>query len=234
MLNGSGLFSTNRRAASVFLIYLTFGPGVEGIGSIVVERGTAGFEIGAHTRLMSGERWCPLYPPPWEFQGIQRKFAEMAMKLDAAQLLLCRAAGGAADVVSRLCTTRPWRSWPPTPGDKLVMAEAHVRYLAPRHWPGPIVAGGDVARRVELVRPRLRAVPVRHLDRAERDDGPPRRRFVAQHLPAGGAGAVDGADVGRRPMRLGVVFPQTEIGRDPDVIARFARRVEEILASRTS
>ena len=28
-------------------------------------------------------------------------------------------------------------------------------------------------------------------------------------------------------MRLGVVFPPTEIGRDPDVIARFARRVEE-------
>ena len=113
---------------------------------------------------MSGERWCPLYPPPWEFQGIQRKFAEMAMKLDAAQLLLCRAAGGAQRGLPSV-TTRPWRSWPPTPGDKLVMAEAHVRYLAPRHWPGPIIGGGDVARRVELVRPRLRAVPVRHLDR---------------------------------------------------------------------
>jgi alkylation response protein AidB-like acyl-CoA dehydrogenase len=130
-----------------------YGPGTDGIGSVVVERGTPGFTLGAPSEFMSGEQWCQLYfdgcripagnvvlgpggfrkqmsgfnverignasrslalgrlafqlardhalereqfgRPIAEFQGIQWKFADMAVKLDAAQLLLYRAAAEA-------------------------------------------------------------------------------------------------------------------------------------------
>jgi alkylation response protein AidB-like acyl-CoA dehydrogenase len=150
VLNGSKVFSTHSPDAALFLVYVRFGPGVEGIGSVVVERGTPGFTIGKPSAFMSGEEWCQLYfencrisaenillgpggfkkqiagfnverignaarslalgrhafnlardhaavrqqfgRPLAEFQGLQWKFADMAMKLDAAQLLLYRAA----------------------------------------------------------------------------------------------------------------------------------------------
>jgi alkylation response protein AidB-like acyl-CoA dehydrogenase len=153
LLNGSKVFSTHSPDAGVFLVYVRYGPGVDGIGSVVVERGTPGFEIGKPSEFMSGERWCQLYftdclvprenvvlgaggfkkqiagfnverignasrslalgrhafnvarehcltreqfgRPLCEFQGLQWKFAEMAVKLDAAQLLLYRAASRA-------------------------------------------------------------------------------------------------------------------------------------------
>src|SRR5690606_10620309 len=41
--------------------YVRFGPGIDGIGSIIVERETPGFTIGEPARFMSGERWCQLY-----------------------------------------------------------------------------------------------------------------------------------------------------------------------------
>jgi len=149
-LNGSKVFSTHSPDADLFLIYARFGPGVGGIGSVLIQRGTPGFEIGAPSAFMSGERWCPLFfdncriepcdvllgpggfkkqisgfnverlgnaSRAWalgryafnqarehaqireqfgrklcEFQGIQWKFAEMAVKLESAQLLLHRAA----------------------------------------------------------------------------------------------------------------------------------------------
>jgi alkylation response protein AidB-like acyl-CoA dehydrogenase len=150
VLNGTKVFSTHSPDASVFLVYVRFGPGVGGIGSMLVERDTPGFRIGQPSRFMSGEEWCQLYfeecrvpaenvllgpggfkkqmagfnverignssralalgryafaqarehamqrqqfgRPLCEFQGLQWKFAEMAMKLDGAQLLLYRAA----------------------------------------------------------------------------------------------------------------------------------------------
>ena len=150
VLNGGKIFSTHSPDASVFLIYLRFGPGVDGIGSVLVERGTAGFSIGQPSSFMSGEQWCQLYfencripksnvllgaggfkrqiagfnverignaaralalgrhaynlarehaairkqfgRPLSEFQGLQWKFADMAVKLESAQLLLYRAA----------------------------------------------------------------------------------------------------------------------------------------------
>jgi alkylation response protein AidB-like acyl-CoA dehydrogenase len=153
VLNGSKVFSTNSPDANLFLVYVRFGPGLDGIGSVVVERGTPGFEIGQVSEFMSGEQWCQLYfndcripagnvvlgpggfkkqiagfnverignasrslalgrhafnvarehcltrtqfgRPLAEFQGLQWKFAEMAVKLDAAQLLLYRAASRA-------------------------------------------------------------------------------------------------------------------------------------------
>jgi alkylation response protein AidB-like acyl-CoA dehydrogenase len=150
VLNGTKIFSTHSPDASLFLIYCRFGPGLDNIGSVLVERGTPGLTIGQPSSFMSGEEWSQLYMEECripaanvllgpggfkkqisgfnverignasrslalgryafnaarehalireqfgkllcEFQGIQWKFAEMAIKLDAAQLLLYRAA----------------------------------------------------------------------------------------------------------------------------------------------
>ncbi|MET0961302.1 MAG: acyl-CoA dehydrogenase family protein [Noviherbaspirillum sp.] len=150
VINGSKVFSTHSPDADLFLIYVRFGPGVEGIGSVLLERGAPGFSIGEPSSFMSGEQWCQLYFEDCriprenlllgaggfkkqisgfnverlgnssrslalgryafiaarehamtrkqfgrelcEFQGIQWKFAEMAVKLESAQLLLYRAA----------------------------------------------------------------------------------------------------------------------------------------------
>jgi alkylation response protein AidB-like acyl-CoA dehydrogenase len=150
ILDGAKVFSTHSPHADLFLIYVRFGPGTGGIGSVLLERGTTGFTIGKPAPFMSGEEWCPLYfancripaenvllgaggfkkqiagfnverignaaralalgrhayevarqhvterrqfgRPLCEFQGLQWQFAEMAVKLEAAQLLLYRAA----------------------------------------------------------------------------------------------------------------------------------------------
>jgi len=153
VLNGSKVFSTFSPDAQIFLIYVRFAPGLDGIGSMIVERGTPGFAIGQPSAFMSGEEWCELHfdncrvpeenlllgrggfkkqiagfnverignatrslafgrysynkarehaktreqfgRPLSEFQGLQWKFAEMAIKLESAQLLLYRAAANA-------------------------------------------------------------------------------------------------------------------------------------------
>lgn len=150
VINGSKIFSSHSLEANLFLIYVRFGPGVGGIGSVLLERGMPGFEIGERTTFMNGEVWGPLYfencciPAAnlllgaggfkkqisgfnverlgnasralalgrycfnlarehaltrkqfgrelCDFQGIQWKFADMAMKLEQAQLMLYRAA----------------------------------------------------------------------------------------------------------------------------------------------
>jgi alkylation response protein AidB-like acyl-CoA dehydrogenase len=149
-LNGSKVFSTHAPYADVLLVYCRFGPGVGGIGSVLVDTKAEGVKFGQHSSFMSGEEWAQIYfdnvwvPPEmvvlkeggfkkqiagfnverlgntsrslalgrycyeearqWamqrkqfgrllcEFQGLQWKFAEMKMKLDAGQLLLYRAA----------------------------------------------------------------------------------------------------------------------------------------------
>ena len=149
-INGTKVFSTNSPEANLFLVYVRFGPGLQGIGSVLIERGTPGFTIGRPSAFMSGEEWCQLYFEECripsgnlllgtggfkkqisgfnverlgnssrslalarhcfnlarehaltrkqfgrelcEFQGIQWKFADMALKLESAQLLLYRAA----------------------------------------------------------------------------------------------------------------------------------------------
>ena len=149
-LNGGKIFTTNSDDASVFVVYCRFGPGVGGIGSVLVERGMEGFTLGPPTQYMNDEIWRALYfdnvyiPPEMvllgpggfkkqiagfnvervgnttrslalgeycfqqakahaetrrqfgrplmEFQGLQWKFAEMRVALDAARLLLYRAA----------------------------------------------------------------------------------------------------------------------------------------------
>lgn len=150
VINGSKVFSTHSPEAELFLIYVRFGPGVGGIGSVLVERGTPGFQVGTPSSFMNGEKWSQLYfdecripaanvllgPGGFkkqisgfnverlgnasralalgrhafnlarehamtrkqfgrelcDFQGIQWKFADMAMKLEQAQMMLYRAA----------------------------------------------------------------------------------------------------------------------------------------------
>src|SRR6185369_6517309 len=61
LVNGSKIFSTHSPEASLFLVYVRFGPGVEGIGSVLIERDTPGFTIGKPSRFMNGEEWSQLY-----------------------------------------------------------------------------------------------------------------------------------------------------------------------------
>lgn len=150
VINGSKVFSSHSLEADLFLVYVRFGPGVQGIGSVLLERGMPGFQVGQRITFMNGEAWGQLYfenvriPKAnlllgeggfkkqisgfnverlgnasralacgrycfnlarehalqrkqfgralCEFQGIQWKFADMAMKLEQAQLMLYRAA----------------------------------------------------------------------------------------------------------------------------------------------
>ncbi len=149
-VSGNKVFTTHGLHASVFLVYVRFGPGTGGIGSVLIERDTPGVAFGKPTAFLSGEDWNPIffddvYVPPenvllgpggfkkqisgfnverignsarslalgrhafevarqhamtreqfgralCEFQGLQWKFANMKIQLDAAALLLYRAA----------------------------------------------------------------------------------------------------------------------------------------------
>ena len=152
-VTGQKIFTTHGLHATVFLVYVRYGPGTGNIGSVLIERGQDGFSFGKPIRFLSGEEWNPLFfdnvqvpkekillgPGGFkqqiagfnverigntarslalgryaynqavehaktrkqfgrhlcEFQGLQWKFAEMKLKLDAAQLLLYRAAANA-------------------------------------------------------------------------------------------------------------------------------------------
>lgn len=61
LINGSKIFSTHSPDAELFLIYVRFGPGLDGIGSVLVERGTPGFTVGKPASFMNGEQWSQLY-----------------------------------------------------------------------------------------------------------------------------------------------------------------------------
>ena len=149
-INGSKIFTTHSTHAEVMLAYVRFGPGVGGIGSVLIDTKAAGVRFGKPSRFMSQEEWVQTYfenvfvpadrvvlkeggfkkqiagfnverignsarslalgrysfeaARRWamqrkqfgrllcEFQGLQWKFAEMKIKLDAGQLLLYRAA----------------------------------------------------------------------------------------------------------------------------------------------
>ena len=152
-INGSKVFSTHAPYADVLLVYVRFGPGVGGIGSVLIDTKQEGVRFGQRSSFMSGEEWAQIYlenaavvpdmvvlkeggfkkqiagfnverlgntarslslgryayeeARQWalqrkqfgkllcEFQGLQWKFADMKMKLDAGQLLLYRAATNA-------------------------------------------------------------------------------------------------------------------------------------------
>jgi alkylation response protein AidB-like acyl-CoA dehydrogenase len=150
-INGSKVFPNPH--ADQYLVYVRYGPGVDGIGSVMLRRSAPGFSIGQPAKFMSGNAWAPIFfdnvyvpredvllraggfkkqiqgfnverignasrslaygrycfnvardyavtrrqfgRPLCEFQGLQWKFADMKVKLDAAQLLLYRAATNA-------------------------------------------------------------------------------------------------------------------------------------------
>lgn len=60
-LNGGKVFTSNSDDASVFLVYCRFGPGTEGIGSVILEPGMEGFTLGGKRRYLNGETWRPLH-----------------------------------------------------------------------------------------------------------------------------------------------------------------------------
>jgi alkylation response protein AidB-like acyl-CoA dehydrogenase len=60
-IDGGKIWGTHSLDANLFLVYARFGPGVGGIGSVLVERGTPGFTQGPASEYMSGERWAPLH-----------------------------------------------------------------------------------------------------------------------------------------------------------------------------
>lgn len=152
-INGSKVFTTHGPHADFMLAYVRFGPGVDGIGSVLVNLKAAGVRIGKLSSFMSGEQWAEIFfdnlfvsaeqvvlgeggfrkqmagfnverignaarslalgryaydeARRWaeqrrqfgrklsDFQGIQWKFADMKIKLDAGELLLYRAASNA-------------------------------------------------------------------------------------------------------------------------------------------
>ncbi|WP_459617430.1 acyl-CoA dehydrogenase family protein [Bordetella sp. 2513F-2] len=61
VVNGTKIFSTHSSEAAVYLVYVRFGPGVGGIGSVLIERGTPGFSVGQPSRFLNGEHWSQLY-----------------------------------------------------------------------------------------------------------------------------------------------------------------------------
>ena len=152
-INGSKIFTTHSRYAELMLVYVRFGPGIDGIGSVLVDTKGPGVRFGKPSKFMSDEEWVQTYfenafvpedrvvlkeggfkkqiagfnverigntarslalgryayerAREWamqrkqfgkllcEFQGLQWKFADMKIKLDAGQLLLYRAAANA-------------------------------------------------------------------------------------------------------------------------------------------
>ena len=149
-INGGKVFTSNSADADLFLVYVRFGQGIDGIGSVLMDTKMEGFTIGKPSKYMNGEDWGALYfdnvyvPPEnlllgpggfkkqiagfnaerigntarslavgqfafemaknhvlsrkqfgralCEFQGIQWKFADMQVQIDAGRLLLYRAA----------------------------------------------------------------------------------------------------------------------------------------------
>jgi alkylation response protein AidB-like acyl-CoA dehydrogenase len=152
-IQGSKIFVTHSSYADLVLTYVRFAPGVDGIGSVLIDTKAKGVIRGKASAFMSGEEWAELRfedvfvkddmvllkeggfkkqiagfnverigntarslalgryayerARAWamerkqfgrllcEFQGLQWKFAEMKIKLDAGQLLLYRAAANA-------------------------------------------------------------------------------------------------------------------------------------------
>jgi len=190
-VSDSKVFTTHSTEADVILAYVRFGPGVGGIGSVLIEKGAEGFSLGQPVRYMGGDHWAQVYLEDVfvpqadvvlgaggfkkqiagfnverignaarslalgqlafdtavehaktrrqfgralaEFQGLQWKMADARVALDAARLLLYRAAVNADSNSPGDCRaprkrllpsspatgpvsrppTRPCRSWAP-------------------------------------------------------------------------------------------------------------------------
>ena len=60
-INGSKVFSTHAPYADVLLVYVRFGKGVGGIGSVLIDTKQEGVRFGQHSSFMSGEEWAQIY-----------------------------------------------------------------------------------------------------------------------------------------------------------------------------
>ncbi len=149
-VSGSKVFTSNSPDADIFLIYVRYHEGINGIGSVIMDTSMPGFTKGKSSKYTNGEEWCALYfdnvyipeenvllgPGGFkkqisgfnaerignsarslalgefafniakeyaltreqfgknicEFQGIQWKFSDMKIQIEAGRLLLYRAA----------------------------------------------------------------------------------------------------------------------------------------------
>ncbi len=149
-VSGSKVFTSNSPDADIFLIYVRYHEGINGIGSVIMDTSMPGFSKGESSKYTNGEEWCALYfdnvyipeenvllgPGGFkkqisgfnaerignsarslalgefafnvakeyavtreqfgkkicEFQGIQWKFSDMKIQIEAGRLLLYRAA----------------------------------------------------------------------------------------------------------------------------------------------
>ncbi len=60
-VNGSKVFTTHSTHAQVILAYVRYGPGVDGIGSLLVDTKAKGVRFGKRSKFMSGEEWAQIY-----------------------------------------------------------------------------------------------------------------------------------------------------------------------------
>ena len=60
-ITGSKIFGTHSLEADLYLVYLRFGPGVGGIGSVILPRDSEGLTVGAPSRFLNGEDWAELH-----------------------------------------------------------------------------------------------------------------------------------------------------------------------------
>ncbi|HEX6296184.1 MAG TPA: acyl-CoA dehydrogenase family protein, partial [Burkholderiales bacterium] len=58
-IKGSKVFTTHSAYADLVLAYVRFGPGIGGIGSVLIERSS--IKTGKRSRFMSGEEWAELH-----------------------------------------------------------------------------------------------------------------------------------------------------------------------------
>jgi hypothetical protein len=61
VINGQKIFCSGAPHSHYFLVYVRFGPGVRGIGAVLVNRDTPGFTLSTPHRHISGETWCELF-----------------------------------------------------------------------------------------------------------------------------------------------------------------------------
>ena len=60
-INGTKVFTSHGTEADVILAYVRFGPGVGGIGSVLIEPGMKGFSMGQPVKYLGGDDWAQLY-----------------------------------------------------------------------------------------------------------------------------------------------------------------------------
>ena len=60
-VSGSKVFTSNSPDADIFLIYVRYHEGINGIGSVIMDTSMPGFSKGKSSKYTNGEEWCTLY-----------------------------------------------------------------------------------------------------------------------------------------------------------------------------